>query len=105
MTNKIPVSKRLKEARIASGLSQKQLGIQAGIDPFSASPRINQYEVGKHTPDYLTLKNIGKVLGCPVSYFYADDDELAYMIIKFITLRKSNKIKIIKTIDAIQNQI
>jgi len=36
-----PLPKRLKEARLAAGLSQKQLGIAAGIDEFSASPRCN----------------------------------------------------------------
>lgn len=32
--------KRLKEARLAAGLSQKKLGIAAGIDEFVASTRI-----------------------------------------------------------------
>ena len=40
------ISRRLKQARVLAGLSQKQLGIKAGIDEFSASPRINQYERG-----------------------------------------------------------
>jgi len=92
------VSKRLKEARIAAGLSQKQLGIAAGIDEFSASARMNQYETGKHTPDYLTLKNIGKVLKCPVAYFYAEDNDLATMISIFTKLGTSNQKKIIKII-------
>jgi transcriptional regulator with XRE-family HTH domain len=52
---KSPVSKRRKDARIAAGLSLKSLGIAAGIDEFSASARMNQYETGKHTPDYLIL--------------------------------------------------
>lgn len=34
--------KRLKQARLRSGLTQEQLGIQAGIDEFSASARVNQ---------------------------------------------------------------
>lgn len=38
--------KRLKEARTAAGLSQKKLGIAAGIDEFVASTRINRYEKG-----------------------------------------------------------
>ncbi|KTC81709.1 helix-turn-helix domain-containing protein [Legionella brunensis] len=46
-----PLPKRVKEARLATKFSQKELGIAAGIDQFSASPRINQYETGKHTPD------------------------------------------------------
>lgn len=36
-------SKRLKDARQLHGLSQKGLGIAAGIDEFVASARINRY--------------------------------------------------------------
>lgn len=75
-----PLPRRLKEARIAAKLSQKQLGITAGIDEFSASPRVNQYETGKHTPDFLTLKRIADVLSVPTAYFYAEEDDLAEMI-------------------------
>ena len=53
---KSPIAKRLKEARLEAGLSQKELGVKAGIDQFSASPRMNQYETGKHTPDFGTIK-------------------------------------------------
>lgn len=79
MTNS-PLPKRLKEARTAARMSQKQLGIAAGMDEFSASPRINQYETGKHTPDFLTLKRIAMVLSVPTAYFYAEEDDLAEKI-------------------------
>ncbi len=50
--DELPVlSKRLREARAAAGISQEQLGILAGIDEFSASARMNQYERGKHSPN------------------------------------------------------
>jgi transcriptional regulator with XRE-family HTH domain len=91
VSNAPPVSKRLKEARIASGLSQKQLGIAAGIDEFSASARMNQYEKGKHTPDFLTLKNIAKALGYPTAFFYADDDSMANVIATYHKLSKIKK--------------
>lgn len=78
-----PLPKRLKEARLATKLSQKELGIAAGIDRFSASPRINQYETGKHTPDFLTLKNLAKVLSVPTAFFYAEEDDLAEIIKAF----------------------
>ena len=89
---KSPVSKRLKEARLAAGLSQKSLGIAAGIDEFSASARMNQYETGKHVPDYSTLSLIAKVLKLPVAYFYADTDELAH-IIRFYSLLSTKQRK------------
>ncbi len=60
-----PLCKRLKEARKAAKLSQKQLGIAAGTDEFSASARMNHYEKGRHTPDYSMLKRIAKVLNLP----------------------------------------
>jgi len=78
-----PVGKRLRAARTAKGISQKQLGILAGIDEFSASPRINQYERGKHVPDFATAKRLAKTLNIPVTYLYADDDNLANLILLF----------------------
>lgn len=89
------VAKRLKEARLAKGLSQKKLGIAAGIDEFTASPRMNQYERGKHIPDYTTLERLAQVLDIPVPYFYAADDELAEWIKCFPRLGKAEREKII----------
>ena len=75
--------KRLKEARLALGLSQKQLGVQAGLDEFVASARINRYEVGVHAPDYPMAVRLARVLGLPVAYLYCDNDELAQMMLAF----------------------
>jgi len=93
-----PVSKRLREARTVAGLSQKLLGIAAGIDEFSASARMNQYETGKHTPDYSTLNSIAKVLKLPVAYFYAETDELAELIKLFYPLKKPDKTALLAAI-------
>ena len=90
------VAKRLKEARLRAGISQKQLGIRAGIDEFSASPRINQYERGKHTPDYLTVERLAKVLKVPAPYFYARDDDLAQIILRFGQLSASRRKALLK---------
>jgi transcriptional regulator with XRE-family HTH domain len=75
--------KRLKEARIATGLSQRQLGIEAGLDEFVASTRINRYEQGVHAPDYPMAIRLALVLGVPVAFLYCDSDELAQMILAF----------------------
>lgn len=93
MTN--VVAKRLREARVKKGLSQKQLGIEAGIDEFSASPRMNQYERAKHIPDYATLERLAQVLEVPVPFFYAADDELARWIKCFPRVGKAERDKII----------
>jgi transcriptional regulator with XRE-family HTH domain len=75
-----PIPKRLKEARLAAKISQKKLGIAAGMDEFSASARMNHYEIGRHAPDYSVLKRIADVLQLPLAYFYAEDDLLAEII-------------------------
>ncbi len=93
-----PVAKRLKAARIKKGISQKQLGILAGIDQFSASPRINQYERGKHVPDFATASRLAKALSIPVTYLYADDDELAILILQYSSATKDVKDIIINTL-------
>jgi transcriptional regulator with XRE-family HTH domain len=85
---------RLRQARTDKGISQKNLGILAGIDEFSASPRINQYERGKHIPDLSILRNLGKILNVPASYFSTDSDQLAELIILFHRSNQQNKEKI-----------
>ena len=45
-------ARRLKAARLEKGITQEELGIQSGIDEFSAKARINQYENGVHTPHF-----------------------------------------------------
>ncbi|MDP3559859.1 MAG: helix-turn-helix transcriptional regulator [Legionellaceae bacterium] len=75
-----PIAKRLKEARLAAKISQKKLGIAAGMDEFSASARMNHYELGRHTPDYSTLKRISEILNISPAYFYTEDDRLAEII-------------------------
>ena len=78
---------RLKEARQKAGLSQKKLGIAAGIDPFVASTRINRYEKGVHEPDHGTAWRLAKVLGLPLAYFYTEEDDLAQIIEAYSKLK------------------
>ena len=80
MEGKATFAKRLREAREAVGISQKQLGILAGIDEFVASARINQYERGKHMPDLLTAQRLAEKLRVPVSYLYEPNDDLAALL-------------------------
>lgn len=90
----IPVTlfaRRMKFAREHFGISQKELGIRAGIDEYCASARINQYERGKHTPDFLTTQNLAKVLEVPTAYFFAEEDCLAELIVTFGRLKTSDQ--------------
>jgi transcriptional regulator with XRE-family HTH domain len=89
------VAERLKEARLRAGISQKQLGIKAGIDAFSASARINQYERGKHMPDLQTLTHLAEVMKVPVPYFYCADPELASFIVAFSALGRLQRKRLI----------
>lgn len=96
----IPVtifSRRLKDARKRIGISQKELGIRSGIDEYCASARINQYERGKHTPDFLTTKNLAEVLKLPACYFYTEDENLAELIQIFSQLPKKYRSQLIES--------
>lgn len=85
----LPVfSRRLREARETYGLSQRNLGIEAGIDEFVASTRINRYENGVHQPDLQTFTQLAHILGLPVAFFYAEDDELAKLIAEYAKRRR-----------------
>jgi len=81
------ISERLKVARLRAGLSQEKLGKLAGIDPTSASARMNQYERGKHAPDYRLMCKVAEILKMPVSWFYTQDDDMARLQEVFFTPR------------------
>lgn len=91
MQKNTPIGARLREARVSAGFSQKMLGIVAGIDEFSASARINQYERGKHAPDYITAENLATALIVPTAFFYAREDDLAEMLLLFSRLPAAEK--------------
>lgn len=91
------VGDRLREARERAGISQKQLGIKAGLDPSVASARINQYETGKHLPHVSTAQQLAKVLGVPTPYLYADDDALAAWILAYAHVSPTTRRSIIKS--------
>ncbi|EMY4501220.1 helix-turn-helix transcriptional regulator [Salmonella enterica subsp. enterica] len=87
--------RRLKQARLASGLSQKRLGIAAGIDEFVASTRINRYEKGVHEPGTEIVQKLAEVLRVPLAYFYAEDDDLAELMLIFWALSKLERTNVI----------
>ncbi|MGA7438345.1 MAG: helix-turn-helix transcriptional regulator [Luteibacter sp.] len=82
---------RLKAAREQKQLSQKELGIRAGLDPFVASTRINRYELGVHQPDMATAERLAEALAVPTAYLFAADDRLARMILMFERLTVTEK--------------
>ncbi|WP_426395231.1 helix-turn-helix domain-containing protein [Ralstonia sp. R-29] len=94
-------AQRLKAARLRSGLSQERLGIEAGLDPMSASARMNRYELGKRTPDAPLVERIAAVLDVPVAYLHSVDDDEANLLLKFHDLNKKQRAKVITFIDEV----
>jgi len=93
---RLTFQRRLKEAREDRGLSQKSLGIEAGIDPSVASTRINRYEQGVHEPDMATTQRLAKALHVPLPYLFATDDKMAAMILAFDKLSATEKDRFLK---------
>lgn len=92
-------SQRLKDARIFRGLSQKALGIAAGIDEFVASTRINRYEKGVHEANIVTANQLAEALNIPLAYFYAANDNLAKMILLFSELPPSHQTELLVALE------
>ena len=92
-------ARRLKEARKAAGLSQERLGILAEIDPMSASARMNQYEKGKHEPKLETAKRLAKVLGIPAAFLYAEDEQLAKLLLLWSEMSAAERRKLVKRLE------
>nr|WP_283105649.1 helix-turn-helix transcriptional regulator [Shewanella kaireitica] len=89
---------RLKQARTALGISQKQLGIQLGMEPGTASARMNHYEKGKHTPDYATLKAMADELGVPVAYFFCESESTAELLCLLEKMTEEEKADLVKKV-------
>jgi transcriptional regulator with XRE-family HTH domain len=96
------VARRLRHAREELGLSQKELGIRAGIDPSVASPRINQYEQATHSPNVRVLGQLASVLGMPLAYFYAVDDDLAALVTAYHRGSNSERQKLMEFVTTIK---
>jgi transcriptional regulator with XRE-family HTH domain len=92
---------RLKQARLKANLSQEKLGKLAGIDPMSASARMNQYERGKHAPDYQLMCKVSEILTMPVSWFYTQDEDAAKLQEIFFNLSTDNRKSILATAEAL----
>ena len=81
MPNQPPVksvfSRRLREARLHSGIAQDRLGVMIGLDEGCSSARMSRYENGVHEPPFPIIASIAGILKVPVAYFFCDDDRLA----------------------------
>lgn len=80
-------------------ISQKELGIKMGMDPSSASGRMNHYETGRHMPDLATLKKLASELNVPVNYFFCESEESATLACLIEKLDDKGKRKLIELLE------
>lgn len=69
--------RRLREARLRSGIAQDRLGVMIGLDEGCSSARMSRYENGVHEPPFPIIESIAGILKVPVAYFFCGDDRLA----------------------------
>lgn len=80
-------------------MSQRQLGIVAELDVTVASPRINQYEQGRHMPNLLMLERLGHILDRPLPWFYTVDDDLAELLLAWHQATPTARRRLLKALD------
>lgn len=85
------LSIRLKHARLSAGLSQEELGIRIGLEPASASTRMNRYELGKRVPAPELIERVAVELDLPAAYFYAYRHDEAELLERYYRLSESGK--------------
>lgn len=78
--------RRLRAARSRAGIPQDKLGVMIGLDEGSSSARISRYETGIHEPPFATAQNLGQVLNVPAAYFYCEDDQMAELLVQYLSL-------------------
>ena len=74
---------RLRQARERMGITQEGLAARAGIDEFTASARISQYETGKHAPRYEIACRLADALEIPVEFLYSRDEAIAQLLLRW----------------------
>lgn len=91
------IGQRIKAARLALGISQARLGLEAGIaDLKNANVRMSRYETDKHSPDEATLRAIADALHVPAAYLVCEDDQLAQVILGFHHMPRDQRDKLLK---------
>ena len=57
---------------------------------------MNRYEVGVRFPDLELVQRFGKALNVPAAYFFAEDDEIAWLLVAFHRLSIADRRKIVE---------
>ena len=87
-------AKRLRKARLALGISQRELGRRIGLSEDVVSSRVTRYERASSEPDFETADRLAKELGVPLAYLVADNDALAEVILAVASMSPSEQRKI-----------
>tara|TARA_Y100001001_G_C8006469_1_gene308187 strand:+ start:875 stop:1195 length:321 start_codon:yes stop_codon:yes gene_type:complete len=99
---KSPLPIRLKSARTKAGLSQRELGIRIGLEPSSASSRMNHYEKGRHTPDLHTIKRIAEELNLPLCFFFCEEDDIANLVVYIHNLPRQEREALVESVTSLR---
>ncbi len=103
------VPKRLKEARESSGLTQAELSSIVGVEGKNPSSLISSYEVGRSQPPYNLVVRIAKALRYPVPYFYTEEDDVAFLIVKLYQNRndpdKNSDFDAVRKLDSVKAEL
>jgi transcriptional regulator with XRE-family HTH domain len=67
------IGTRIREARVAFGMTQETLGARIGV----TFQQLQKYETGKNRVSADRLYFIAQVLGVPITYFYPPDAVMA----------------------------
>ena len=73
-------AKRLKQARLDPGVSQRELGRHIGLSEDVVSSRVTRYERGTSEPDFTTADRLAQELNLPLASLLAETDVLAELI-------------------------
>jgi len=72
MKKRSPLAEKLKKARKAVGMSQRELGKLLKL----SDKAVSSYEVGRASPNIEVLKKIGDLTHKPVQYFIDDEPSI-----------------------------
>ncbi len=85
---------RLKQARLAAGISQRELGRRIGLSEDVVSSRVTRYERGSSQPTFTTASKLAAELGVPLAYLIADNELLAEIILAVSELSTAEQRKL-----------
>ena len=68
----VEIGARLRQARVAAGFTQTELGVQLGI----SFQQVQKYEKGRNRIGGGRLYKIARVLGVKITYFFDDVEHL-----------------------------